>query len=223
MNFAFFWVSSKCWQILSVKLCIFRLHVSLVLADVLPNFPKCWQVSVPWFQFYMSYIQIRFVIFYLHVFSNSYFWNKYCSVFNVLESYVLIFSKTISNGLFHSCLMSLCGCKLRSSVSSCTCGRQPSRRCCLNCGDQCQFLGRPALLQAKWRSRRGAELPPASLLERFDIESYSDFSAKWSNFIGLVLFCVDAKFCSDVWSAKKFDEKFIKFLKYWGLSGAKSM
>ena len=35
----------------------------------------------------------------------------------------------------------------------------------------------------------------ADLLERFDIEPFSDFSAKMANFIGLVLFCIDAKFC----------------------------
>ena len=40
--------------------------------------------------------------------------------------------------------------------------------------------------------------PPAAargLVERFDIEPFSDFSAKWANFTGLVLFCIDAKFC----------------------------
>ena len=34
-----------------------------------------------------------------------------------------------------------------------------------------------------------------TLVERFDIEPLSDFSAKWSNIVGLVLFCIDAKFC----------------------------
>ena len=34
-----------------------------------------------------------------------------------------------------------------------------------------------------------------TLVERFDIEQFSDFSAKWANFIGLVLFNIDAKFC----------------------------
>ena len=34
-----------------------------------------------------------------------------------------------------------------------------------------------------------------TLVERFDIAPYSDFSAKWSNFIGLVLFCIDTKLC----------------------------
>ena len=33
------------------------------------------------------------------------------------------------------------------------------------------------------------------LVERFDIEPHSDFSAKLANFIGLVLLCIDAKFC----------------------------
>ena len=41
-----------------------------------------------------------------------------------------------------------------------------------------------------------------TLVERFGIERFSDSSTKWSNFIGLVLFCIDAKFCSDVWSEK---------------------
>ena len=38
----------------------------------------------------------------------------------------------------------------------------------------------------------------STLVERFDIEPYSDFSAKWSNFTGLVLFCIDAKFCKKI-------------------------
>ena len=37
-----------------------------------------------------------------------------------------------------------------------------------------------------------------ALVERFDIEPFSDFSAKWANFIGLVLFCIDAKFCKKI-------------------------
>ena len=37
-----------------------------------------------------------------------------------------------------------------------------------------------------------------TLVERFDIEPYSDFSAKLSNFRGLVLFCIDAKFCNKI-------------------------
>ena len=41
-----------------------------------------------------------------------------------------------------------------------------------------------------------------SLVERFDIEPYSDFSAKWSNFRGLVLFCIDAKFCNKIFVGK---------------------
>ena len=41
-----------------------------------------------------------------------------------------------------------------------------------------------------------------TLVERFDIEPYSDFSAKWSNFIGLVLFCTDAKFCKKIFIGK---------------------
>ena len=37
-----------------------------------------------------------------------------------------------------------------------------------------------------------------AVVETFDIEPFSDFSAKWSNFIGLVLFCIDAKFCKKI-------------------------
>lgn len=41
-----------------------------------------------------------------------------------------------------------------AAAASCREGRAKTgahvcRWCCLNCGDQCQFLGRPALLQAK--------------------------------------------------------------------------
>ena len=39
------------------------------------------------------------------------------------------------------------------------------------------------------RAGRGREV------ERFDIEPFPDFSAKRANFTGLVLFCIDAKFC----------------------------
>ena len=41
-----------------------------------------------------------------------------------------------------------------------------------------------------------------TLVERFDIEPYSDFSAKLSNFRGLVLFCIDAKFCKKIFVGK---------------------
>ena len=43
---------------------------------------------------------------------------------------------------------------------------------------------------------------PQTLFERFDIEPYSDFSAKWPNFTGLVLFCIDAKFCKKIFVGK---------------------
>ena len=36
------------------------------------------------------------------------------------------------------------------------------------------------------------------LVERFDIEPYSDFSAKLSNFRGLVLACINADFCNQI-------------------------
>ena len=50
-----------------------------------------------------------------------------------------------------------------------------------------------AVLAAPSRSA-AVRLHQRTFVERFDTESYSDFSAKRSNFIGLVLFCIDAKF-----------------------------
>ena len=44
----------------------------------------------------------------------------------------------------------------------------------------------------------GGTVTVCSLVERFDIEPHSDFSAKLSNFRGLVLFCIDAKFCKKI-------------------------
>ena len=41
-----------------------------------------------------------------------------------------------------------------------------------------------------------------ALVEGFDIEPFSDFSAKKANFIGLVLFCIDAKFCKKLFVGK---------------------
>ena len=41
-----------------------------------------------------------------------------------------------------------------------------------------------------------------TLAERFDLEAYSDFSAKWANFRGLVLTCIDAKFCNKIFVGK---------------------
>ena len=40
------------------------------------------------------------------------------------------------------------------------------------------------------------------LVERFGIESCSDFSSKWSNFIRLVLYCIDAKFRKKIFVGK---------------------
>ena len=42
----------------------------------------------------------------------------------------------------------------------------------------------------------------SALVERFDIEFFSDFSAKRANFRGLVLFCIDAKFCKQIFVGK---------------------
>ena len=53
---------------------------------------------------------------------------------------------------------------------------------------------------ANRRERRGRLV--SDLVERFDIESYSDFSAKWPNFTRLVLFCIDAKFCRKIFVGK---------------------
>ena len=39
------------------------------------------------------------------------------------------------------------------------------------------------------------EGPVGALVETFGTESYSDFSAKWSNFRGLVLFCIGTDLC----------------------------
>ena len=41
-----------------------------------------------------------------------------------------------------------------------------------------------------------------ALVERFDIEPYSDFSAKLSNFRELILVCIDAKFCKKIFVGK---------------------
>ena len=52
-------------------------------------------------------------------------------------------------------------------------------------------------------ARRPSARPPrGTFVERFDIEPFSDFSAKWANFIGLVLFCVDAKFYKKIFVGK---------------------
>ena len=42
----------------------------------------------------------------------------------------------------------------------------------------------------------------STLVERFDIEPYSDFSIKLSNFIRLVLCCIDATFCKKIFVRK---------------------
>ena len=41
-----------------------------------------------------------------------------------------------------------------------------------------------------------------TLVERFDIEPFPYFSAKGANFIGLVLFCIDAKFYKKIFVGK---------------------
>ena len=42
------------------------------------------------------------------------------------------------------------------------------------------------------------DIAVGTLVERFDIESYSDFSAKSSNFRGLVLRCIKTDFCDQI-------------------------
>ena len=55
---------------------------------------------------------------------------------------------------------------------------------------------------ARWgQTSAGCSRPP-TLVERFDIEPFADFSAKWANFTGLVLFCIDAKFCKKIFVGK---------------------
>ena len=59
-------------------------------------------------------------------------------------------------------------------------------------------------LRSSTKERGSKSLDQASLtlVERFDIEPYSDFSAKWSNFTRLVLCCIDAKFCKKIFVGK---------------------
>ena len=43
-----------------------------------------------------------------------------------------------------------------------------------------------------------------ALVERFDIELFSDLQAKSSNFRGLVLFCIEADFCNQILILQRF-------------------
>ena len=55
------------------------------------------------------------------------------------------------------------------------------------------------------QAAKAAKAPSAfvlSLVERFDIEPFPDFSAKSANFTELVLFCIDAKFCKKIFVGK---------------------
>ena len=62
------------------------------------------------------------------------------------------------------------------------------------------LLRRPAMPENENDNVELSERPPVVclLVERFDIESYSDFSAKSSNFRGLVLRCIKADFCDQI-------------------------
>ena len=51
---------------------------------------------------------------------------------------------------------------------------------------------------ARRRARRLYFSPVRLLVERFNTELFSDFSAESSNFRGLVLFCIDADFCVQI-------------------------
>ena len=57
------------------------------------------------------------------------------------------------------------------------------------------WCARSAGCGASRRSRRRGGRRPWTLVERFGIEPYPDFSAKWANFTELVLFSIDAKVC----------------------------
>ena len=67
-------------------------------------------------------------------------------------------------------------------------------------GADCRRLqmgaGRRADPQQQDGAARAAEV--RALVERFDIESYSDFSAKVSNIRGFVLGCINADFCKKI-------------------------
>ena len=56
--------------------------------------------------------------------------------------------------------------------------------------------------QAAREAKAERERRVLALVERFDIEPFSDFSAKSANFIGLVLFRTDAKFCKKIFVGK---------------------
>ena len=86
------------------------------------------------------------------------------------------------------------------------------------------MVGKTVMYKLEWRSiwydrhpmaQRGVSMgqslnlkqyqcdaPVPILVERFDIEPSSDFSSKWSNFIRLVLCCIDATFCKKIFVGK---------------------
>jgi len=76
----------------------------------------------------------------------------------------------------------------------------PLESCMIQRGWRQSAVGRRCRVP-RWRKRSGSTSRKTSstlLVERFDIELLSDFSAKWSNFVGLVLFCIDAKFSKKI-------------------------
>ena len=95
---------------------------------------------------------------------------------------IIQFHSILFNRVLRRCASPPCSSSSRSAMSL-----QPSSR------KRSQRPPRPAR-EPKRRSSRAAW----SLVERFDIEPFSDFSAKRANFIGLVLFCIDAKFCNKI-------------------------
>ena len=99
----------------------------------------------------------------------------------------------------------------------------PPRACSTRCP-----AGRPA-----WRRRGWA------LVERFDTEFNPDFSAKSPNFRGLVLFCIEADFCTQIRilqhfsrttrfailctdSISKFEQNFVKLFRIFVQNSAKN-
>ena len=90
-----------------------------------------------------------------------------------------------------------------------------SNKCCTGISATFAFFAAFALQGGRLYTPSGSSSPksvpsftvresatPGTLVERFDIEPYSDFSAKWANFTGLVLCCIDAKFCKKIFVGK---------------------
>ena len=70
--------------------------------------------------------------------------------------------------------------------------------------EACPFISAAVVSTGSKSGSKAARISESgrALVEKFDIEPYSDFLAKWSNFRGLVLFCIDAKFCKKIFVGK---------------------